>query len=111
MKKFDKKMAIESERIKLRELKLSDAEEIYKLLQDKEMVKWTRIPSPYHRKDAINFIKNSKIELKKGSKYTFAIVLKETNKIIGCISLRNVDLKNKNAELGYWLGKNIGDKV
>jgi len=35
------KLDIESERIKLRKLKLSDASDIYKNLQDREMVKWT----------------------------------------------------------------------
>ena len=41
---------------------------------------------------------------------TYAIVLKETNEIIGCISLMfqgqaNVELHDKEAELGYWIGK------
>ena len=39
-----------------------------------------------------------------------AVVLKETEEIIGCISLMfegqaNVQLHDKEAELGYWLGK------
>lgn len=44
-------LEIEGERIKLRRLKLSDAGDIYRNLQDKEMVKWTlNIPWPYKNK-------------------------------------------------------------
>lgn len=41
---------------------------------------------------------------------TYAIVLKETMQIIGCVALMtpghsNVQLHEQEAELGYWLGK------
>ncbi|MBW2979183.1 N-acetyltransferase [Candidatus Woesearchaeota archaeon] len=105
------KLEIEGERIKLRKLKLSDASDIYKNLQDREMVKWTlNIPWPYKRKDAIKFIRKTHYEMKKKSGYTFGIVLKEINKVIGVVSLIHINQKDKNAELGYWLGKKYWGK-
>jgi len=57
---------INGERILLRPLKLSDANDIYKNLQDKEMVKWTlNIPWPYKKEYAIKFIRKKQYELKK----------------------------------------------
>jgi len=44
------KLEIEGKRIKLRKLRLSDALDICKNLQSKEMVKWTlNIPWPYKK--------------------------------------------------------------
>jgi len=105
------KLEIEGERIKLRKLKLSDASDIYKNLQDREMVKWTlNIPWPYKRKDAIKFIRKTYYRIRKNSGYAFGIVLKEIDKVIGVIDIFNIDWKNKNAELGYWLGKKYWGK-
>jgi len=106
------KLEIEGERVKLRKLKLSDAEDIYRNLQDKEIVKWTlNIPWPYKKQDAIKWIRKTQYKIRNKKEYCFVIVLKTENKVIGAISLMHIDLKNKNAELGYWLGKNYWGKV
>ena len=100
------KLKLEGKRIILRKLKLSDALDIYKNLQDKEMVKWTlNIPWPYKKQNAVKFIKRTHYAIRKKSGYAFGIVLKETNKVIGLVDISHIDWKNKNAELGYWLGK------
>ncbi len=100
------KFVIEGERIILRKLKLSDVQDICENLQNKEMVKWTlNIPWPYKKQDAIKWIRKSQYRLKNKEEYTFGIILKTTTKLIGSISLMHVDYKNKNAEIGYWLGK------
>ncbi len=105
------KLEIEGERIKLRKLKLSDAEDIYENLQDKEMVKWTlNIHWPYKKQDAIKWIRKTHYKIKNKEEYGFAIVLKTENKVIGAVSLMHIDWKNKNAELGYWLGKKYWGK-
>ena len=96
----------ETERIKLRRLKLSDAQDIYENLQDKEIIKWTlNIPWPYEKQDAIKFIRETHYRIKEKTGYALGIVLKETNRVIGVIDIFKIDWKNKNAELGYWLGK------
>lgn len=105
MKKKDR-FEIEGSRIILRKLKLSDANDIYENLQDKEMVKWTlNIPWPYRKKDAIRFIRRAQYRMRRKTGYAFGIVLKETNRVIGIVDLFRIDWKNKNAEIGYWLGK------
>lgn len=87
-----------------RKLKKSDAESIYQHVKDKEICRYTKnIPSPYHKKDAISYIKKSVQGWKKGVGYAFGIVIDE--KVVGVCGLAKVDKKNRSAELGYWLGK------
>ena len=75
------------------------------------MVKWTlNIPWPYKKQDAIKFIRKTHYRIKKKSGYAFGIVLKEINKVVGVIGISHIDWKNKNAELGYWLGKKYWGK-
>ncbi|MCD6226865.1 GNAT family N-acetyltransferase [Candidatus Micrarchaeota archaeon] len=105
------KLEIDGERIILKKLRLSDALDIYKNLQDKEMVKWTlNIPWPYKKQDAVKWIRNTHYRIKKREEYVFGIILKDGDKLIGAISLMHIDWKNKNAEVGYWLGRKYWGK-
>lgn len=97
--------------IKLRTHKASDADAIYKNIRDKEIQKYTlNIPFPYAEADAVDFIKQAAKNRKLKSAYEFAITSTEDDEVIGGISLRDLDWKNKNAELGYWLGKKNRNK-
>ena len=95
---------IEGERIKLRKLKLSDAKNIYNNVNDKEVVRWLlRIPHPYTLEDAVKFIRSTHYRIRKKSGYAFGIELE--GEIIGVVDLFSIDWENRNAELGYWLGR------
>lgn len=107
---------IDGKRITLRKLRLSDAGDIYKCLQDKDIIRWTRIPWPYTLREAKSFIRRTHGNIRAGTAYAFGIELRETEKIIGIISLIDVDLENRCAEIGYWLckkywGKGISDEA
>lgn len=92
--------------VQLRPLTLADAHDIYKNVNDKEVVRYTlHIPYPYHLSDAKSFIRKSIKAGKEKTAYIYGIALKESGKIIGVISLSNIDKKNKKCKLGYWLGK------
>ncbi|MEM5871758.1 MAG: GNAT family N-acetyltransferase [Candidatus Aenigmatarchaeota archaeon] len=105
-----KEIEISGEKVTLKKLKEKYTIQIYKNLQDKEIVKWTLIPWPYKKRDAFNFVKTAKEKLKKREAYTFGIFLKGTDKLVGCISLKNVSKENKNGELGYWIGRKYWNK-
>lgn len=91
--------------ITLREINKKDATSIYQYAKDKDICKWTNMPYPYKRKYASEFIKKTKIGLKKKTGYELGIELNETKEIIGMIGLMNKDKKSKNAELGYWVAQ------
>ena len=99
------KQVLESNRIKLRSLKFSDTEVIRKFAKDKKITRYTFvIPPPFTKKQTQVFIKKAGKERKEGIAYHFGIELKENRKLIGMINLVKVDRKNKNAEIGFWLG-------
>lgn len=92
--------------VHLRKLTLSDALSVYEHVKDKAIVRYTLgIPHPYTLQDARQFINYSIQAYKKKSAYIFGIELKEKKGVIGIVSLSKIDRKNKNCELGYWLGK------
>jgi RimJ/RimL family protein N-acetyltransferase len=104
-------MELRSNRIILRKLKDTDANDIYKNAKDKEVVRFTlNIPHPYLYSDATKFISSSIIKWNKKENFTFGITPTSTNKVIGIITLKDIDWRNKKAELGYWLGKKYWGK-
>ena len=86
------------------ELRKSDAEDLRKNINDKDIVRFTtNIPHPYSIKDAYNFFR--KIKKNRGKEIALGIILNSSRKVVGGIGLMKIDRINKNAELGYWLGK------
>lgn len=105
------RIQLESGRLILRPLMEQDSESLYQNVKEYDIAKWTiNIPHPYPEDGAINFIKESQEHLEKGLAYNFAILLKETSELVGVMSLIGVNKKNKNAELGYWIGKRFWNK-
>jgi len=93
-------------RVSTRPLKSSDALDIYENVKDKEIVTWTvSIPHPYPKDGALKFIRKARYNIKKKRSYAFGIVLKEAGMVIGVVEMMAFDWKNKNAEIGYWLGR------
>ena len=92
--------------ISLRHLKNKDVQSIYDNVKDKAISTYTvSIPYPYHLSDAREFISYSIRTRRLKTAYIFGIELIKNKKIIGIVSLSKIDKKNKNCELGYWLGK------
>ena len=105
-----KTMKIRGERIILRPLQKEDAGSLFNHANDLDIARYTLLPHPYTLKTALDFINITKKNREKKKAFEFGIELMETEKIIGMISLMNIDEKNKNAEIGYWLGKKYWGK-
>ncbi len=100
------RLEIEGDRIKLRKLRLSDVGSLCEHVNDREVTRWTlNIPYPYSTTAGVRFVRHTRYSIRKGKGYALGIVLKDTNKVIGVVDLFGVDVKNKKAELGYWLGR------
>jgi len=98
-------LRIEGKQVNLRKLKKSDAQSIYQNAKDFEIARYTTVPHPYTLNDASDFIRRTHQKMRKKTDYELGIELKENKKIIGMISLTKINYDNKNAEIGYWLGK------
>lgn len=66
-------------------------------------------PNPYTRADAIAFIDFAAAGLSSGAEVHLAIFTRDANELIGMIGLR-VAVKDRNAEIGYWLGEKYWGK-
>ncbi len=88
-------MELHSRRLILRHYTKDDKESLIKLLNDKEVSKWTeRIPFPYTEKHADWWINN-----KPENNYVYAIVKNDNYSLVGGI---NITTKG---EIGCWIGR------
>ena len=98
--------------VNLREILIDDAQDITLLLMNYNVSKhlW-EIPNPYSIDDALEFIKRANRDFNTLKALHFAIESKiipssrNNLKFVGTISVKNIDLVNKKADLGYWIGE------
>lgn len=93
----------------LRALEEEDAYELIKYVNDIEILQYLTLYRPLSLQDELEFIRRVRDEMKQNRSFSFAIVDKETNRLIGTIGLHGVDCISRNAELGitiwrkeYW---------
>ena len=90
---------LETERLILRAPRLGDAKVLAALANDKRIAENTRrIPHPYRRADADDFISAVNIP---GGEVAFLITLREGGAVVGGCG---VALQDGAPDLGYWLG-------
>ncbi|MDQ7797520.1 MAG: GNAT family N-acetyltransferase [Candidatus Edwardsbacteria bacterium] len=94
-----------TERLILLPFTLDDASELQKLAGARAIADTTiNIPHPYPEGAAEKWISTHRDEYQKNGSVAWAVVLKDSPQLIGCISL-GVDSKNERAELGYWISQ------
>ena len=96
---------LNGKRIVLRTPTINDVHSIYTYAREPEISRYTTLPQPYLLSHAKKFIKDTALVHRKQQAYHFAIIWKESGKLIGMIGLEHYDKTAKKAELGYWLGK------
>lgn len=95
---------LETERLILRPLEMSDVNAIYELAGHPDIAATTlNIPHPYPKHAAGEFVQHTQRAWESGDMYTFAIVRKSEAGMIGCISLGIPRMQHR-AEMGYWMG-------
>ena len=98
-------MIIDSRRIILRNWQDKDIDDLVEGLNNINVSRWMAgVPFPYTEKDAKDFIDYAK-NLDEEFKMAFAIVLKETNKVIGGTEITNINKKDGTAGGGIWLNE------
>ena len=102
------KMKLITPRLILREPIIKDAKDAAEGLNNKKVSRYLlAISHPCTIKDAKTYINHTYTERGKKPRksYGFFIVLKSEKKVIGGISVRNVDLFQGTADIGYWLAE------
>jgi RimJ/RimL family protein N-acetyltransferase len=98
------KKELKTERLLLNSFKDSDAELVAKMAGDKRVVKMTaNIPYPYETSMAVSWSKSHQKQEIEDLNYVFAIRLKESLELVGCINL-GLNQKHNRGVTGYWIG-------
>ncbi len=100
---FKKNTILESERLILRKIRMSDAEDMYDYSRRPETSKyllWSPHESISVTAETLKFILN---EYETDRFHDFAVILKTNGKMIGTAGFTSVDEKNACAEIGYVL--------
>ncbi|UXR64775.1 GNAT family N-acetyltransferase [Bdellovibrio bacteriovorus] len=96
---------LQTERLILRAFSLNDAKEIQRQAGSPKIAATTlAIPHPYPDGAAEDWISHHQENFKNGHGADWAITLKSTNELIGCISLMS-SKNHHRAEVGYWVGE------
>lgn len=104
---MNKDIILETDRLILRQYKLSDADDVVEGLNNLNISKWLAfVPYPYTKEDALKYISSS-IE---NNLYDFAIVLKSENKVIGATQLSNISFAHGTAGGGIWINEKYHGK-
>ncbi len=93
--------------VSLRMWKASDAETLYRLINDKAVVKYLfGVPNPYSRELADKYIRRCRREWRNNREFQYAVVLSAKDTFIGGIGIKRVDFTHGCGEIGFWLGRN-----
>lgn len=103
---------LRTERLTLRPLRPEDATELHRLINDWEVAKTlARVPFPYPRELADEWIASTRAQIIAGSAWHLAVVgiehagePQEREVLVGCVGL-TLDAARREAELGYWVGR------
>jgi len=101
---------IDGQIVKLRELLIDDAIDMSNLMTYNVSKSLWEVPYPYTLENALSFIDSSHKEFRSLKAVNFAILYKknsESNSLVGIIGLKNINIENKKANLGYWIGESF----
>ena len=96
-------------RVYLATLNVNDADDMARLADNPETAESIaaegEFPSPYTREHALNFIGFASSALAEMREVHLGMRLESGNALIGVVGLKNIDMKNLQAEIGFWCGR------
>lgn len=97
--------SLETARLVLRPLEISDAADVVRLAGAREIADTTvTIPHPYTGDIAVSWIASLKEHWAAGTLAAFAVTLRSDGTMAGAAGLSHIDREHEQAELGYWIG-------
>ncbi len=103
LKMFKRIPTIETERLLLRRMKIADYVDMYEyscLDRVTKYLLWNSHPDARYTRDYLAYIQS---QYRAGEFYDWAVVHKDTNKMIGTCGFARLDFENNSAEIGYVL--------
>jgi RimJ/RimL family protein N-acetyltransferase len=88
--------------ITLRAMTAADADAVTAACQDPEIPRWTRVPVPYRRADALAWVAGSELELDAGVSIGW-LAFDAEDRLLASISVMQIDRERGTGEIGYWV--------
>jgi RimJ/RimL family protein N-acetyltransferase len=79
-----------------------DVDALYRECQDPEIQRWTGVPSPYHRDNAIAYLERVRREEAEGKIVAF-LAVDDGELLLGSFSVMELDRAPQYGEIGYWV--------
>lgn len=96
-----KDLCVESERLYLRPVEISDGDIIFENFTD-EITRYMRPATPTSVNDCLSFIESSQVAMAAGTEFVFAICDRSSDEFLGCAGLHS-SVSNTILELGIWI--------
>lgn len=91
--------------VALRPPRADDVDAITAACQDPEIPRWTRVPSPYTREHALQFVERATRMWQHGSDAAFVVVDAASGEVLGAMGIHRLDGEDGGPEVGYWLNR------
>ncbi|MBR7032119.1 MAG: GNAT family N-acetyltransferase [Clostridia bacterium] len=96
---------LETRRLTLRKLQRSDWPDVYDYARDPEVTKYLTWSSYKDKREAVRFLAYVLPRYKSGDYYDWALIERETGKMIGTCGFTSFNLAANSAEVGYVLNR------
>ncbi len=107
---FDRSPKIETERLILRHMKVSDARDMYDYARRPQVTRYL-LWAPHDSLDYTrSYLKQVERCYRQGTFHDFGVILKENNRLIGTCGFARIDEANSTAEAGYVLNPDYWGK-
>ena len=81
----------------------ADVDAVARACSDPEVQRWTRVPSPYGREDAVAFVERVAPALwESGEGAPFAVLDATSGDLLASVGLVRIDRRDALGEIGYW---------
>jgi RimJ/RimL family protein N-acetyltransferase len=85
----------------LRPPRAEDVDDVTAACQDPEIQRWTLVPRPYRREDAVEWIGNAPAAADAGQ--VVSVIAFEGDRLVGSFSVLEIDQDAGYGEIGYWV--------
>lgn len=101
----DRLPTLDAPRVVLRWMEERDAEALFGIFSDPEVMRYWSSPPMEDLADAQNLLADVRTKLRRKTYYQWGIARREDDRVIGTCTLFHLDLDNRRGEIGYALGR------
>jgi ribosomal-protein-alanine N-acetyltransferase len=101
---------LETERLILRPMRMSDARDLFAYAQDPEVSRHVLWDTHQSLGESRQFLRGALRQYRRGQPSSFAITLKDSGRMIGTIGFMWVNLDHQSAEVGYSLSRDYWNR-